>query len=86
MYQPDEVRMTYSGILTYKGKKTVRVSFERGDSDFAEGSVPEGKITKSSGFSHEEIEQLNEYLISNTNNILEWSRQINPLRGFMDRQ
>lgn len=86
MHQDDEVRMTYSGILTYKGKKTVRVIFERGVSDSAEGSVPDGRITKSTGFSQEEIEKLNEFLISNTNDIMERARLINPLKGFMGKK
>lgn len=83
MYQDDEVRMTYSGILNHKGKKTVQVIFERGDFSSAEGSVPEGKITKSTGFSPEEIEELQQFLLDNTNDILERARLINPMRGFM---
>lgn len=78
MYPDDEVRLTYSGILEHNGKKAVRVIFERGESDKAEGSVPECKITKSTGFSVEEIEQLNSFLSSNTNNIMERARLINP--------
>lgn len=83
MYQDDEIRMTYSGILPYKGKKTVRVVFERGAFDKAEGSVPECKITSSSGFSPDEIEQLNDFLMSNMNDIMERARLINPLNSFL---
>ena len=79
MYQDDEVRMTYSGILEHNQKKTVRVIFERGQYDKAEGSVPECKITKSTGFTADEIEQLNSFLASNTNDIMERARLINPL-------
>ncbi len=83
MHQDDEIRMTYSGIINHKGKKTVQVIFERGSSDSAEGSIPGGQITKSTGFSPEEIEELNQYLILNTNDILERARLINPMRGFI---
>lgn len=85
MHQDDEIRMTYSGIITHKDKKTVQVIFERGDSASAEGSIPEGKITKSTGFTQEEVEELNHFLISNTNDIMERARLINPLRGFMKK-
>lgn len=85
MYQNDSIRMTYSGILPYKDKKTVRVIFERGTSDKAEGSVPECKITTSCGFSSEEIKQLNHFLMSNMNDIMERARLINPLQGFLKK-
>lgn len=85
MHQDDEVRMTYSGIIAHKGKKTVQVIFERGAADYAEGSIPEGRITKSTGFTPEEVEELNQFLISNTNDIIERARLINPLKGFMKK-
>lgn len=50
MNQPQEFRMTYTGLLPQKdGKKIVRVIFERGK-DYAEGIVPSGLIERSSGF------------------------------------
>ena len=39
MNQSEELRMTYSGIITKKGQKIVHVFFERGK-DYAEGSLP----------------------------------------------
>lgn len=86
MKQSEELRMTYSGLLSQKdGKKIVRVAFERGK-DYAEGIVPSGKIEASSGFTAEEVEQLSNYLLHNANDILSKAKEVNPLRGFMRKE
>lgn len=83
MNPSEELRMTYSGLLMYKGEKTVRVKFERGKSDFAEGIVPSGKIEKSAGFSEEELEQLGNYLKYNASDIMAKAKEVNPIRDWL---
>lgn len=84
MNQSEELRMTYSGIIRKKGEKIVHVFFERGK-DYAEGSLPSGKIDKSSGFSNEELAQLSSYLLQNAGDIMEKAGNVNPLRGLMGK-
>lgn len=86
MNHSQELRMTYSGLLSYKGQKTVRVKFERGKNDFAEGIVPSGIIEKSSGFSEEELEQLGDYLKLNASDIMARAKDINPIRDWLSEK
>lgn len=83
MNHSEELRMTYSGLLMYKGEKTVRVKFERGNNDFAEGVVPSGTIEKSSGFSEEEVQQLSDYLKYNASDIMAKAKEVNPIRDWL---
>ncbi len=86
MNQPQEFRMTYTGLLPQKdGKKIVRVIFERGK-DYAEGIVPSGLIERSSGFSKEELQQLSSYLVQNGDDILAKAKEVNPLRNWMKKK
>ena len=82
MNQSDELRMTYSALISQEGKKIARVFFERGK-DYAEGIVPSGTIEKSSGFTPEELEQLSGYLIQNADDILSKAKAVNPLRNWL---
>lgn len=83
MSQSQELRMTYSGLLSQKdGKKIVRVFFERGK-DYAEGIVPTGEIEKSSGFTSEELSQLSDYLKDHAGDLLTKAKEVNPLRNWM---
>lgn len=84
MKQSEELRMTYSGVITQKGQKIVRVSFERGK-DFAEGILPSGKIEKSSGFTPEELTQLSFYLKENSDDIMSRAKKVNPLRRWLEK-
>ena len=86
MNQPQELCMTYSGLLPQKdGKKIVRVVFERGK-DYAEGTVPSGLIERSSGFTKEELQQLSDYLVQNGDDILAKAKEVNPLRNWMGKK
>ena len=83
--QSDGITMTYSAIVRDKdNKKIVRVSFERKGAlgeEIAEGLIPECKITKSSGFSREELQGLEEYLRANADDIMDKAKVIsNPLK------
>ncbi len=82
MQQDEEVKMTYSKVLTKDGKPYISVSFERG-SDFAEGSIPSCKIHKHQGFQSEEIDHLEHYLAENKYDIIEMAKSIsNTLHMF----
>lgn len=83
MKKSDEVRMTYSGLLMKNEEKMVRVCFERGDGDYAEGIVPRGEIVKSSGFTQAEIEQLAVYIKDNANDILKRAKDVNFLNAWL---
>ena len=50
---------------------------------YAEGSLPEGIITKSEGFTEEEIRKLEEYIRENEAQIRETAAKINPIRAMM---
>lgn len=78
MEQNEEVKMTYSKILSKEGKRYVSVSFERG-SDLAEGSIPACKIEKNEGFSDEEICRLEDYMAGNSDNIIDMAKKISSI-------
>ena len=84
MKQSEEFRMTYSGVITKNNQKIVHVSFERGK-DFAEGSLPSGKIEKSTGFTAEETQQLSLYLLQNADDIMKKAQKVNPLRNWLGK-
>lgn len=85
MGKDGELRMTYSGLLLKDGEKMVRVCFERGKNDYAEGIVPRGAIVKSSGFTKEEIEQLTVYIQDNATDILKKAKEVNFLNDWLGR-
>lgn len=80
--QSEEIKMTYSCILSKGKKKIIRVTFERGK-DFAEGIVPDGIIEKQQGFTKEEIEQLEDYLRNNLQEIVEQAKKITGIRHWL---
>lgn len=69
------MEMKYSCILNHKNEKIVKVRFEEKDT-FAEGSVPDCKISRQKGFSLEEIKQLEQYLARNKTEILKEAKKI----------
>lgn len=71
----EDVRMTYTCLLSQGGEKIVRVTFERSGA-YAEGIVPEGKIEKQEGFSEEEASQLALYLKLNKDAIWKKAKEI----------
>ena len=82
MNRNEEVKMTHTGIISKEGKRHVFVRFERG-SDMAEAGQPECKVTKSQGFSAEEIEGLEAYLAKENDVIFEKAKAISGIRGWM---
>ena len=86
MDKDEELRMTYSGLLLKDGEKMVRVCFERGKSDYAEGIVPRGTIEKSSGFTQEEIEQLRAYTQENASDIIHKAKEVHFLNEWLGKK
>ncbi len=76
--------MLISGMVGKEGNKRICVYFSD-DEDYAEGSVPECKITSNKGFSPEEIKEMEEYLRENQGNIIEEAGKINPMKAFFTK-
>lgn len=79
MERHEEVKMTYSGIVAAGGRKKVSVTFEDGTC-IAEGSIPDCKITKNSGFTEDEIVVLEKYLQMNQMEIINKAKEISGFR------
>ena len=77
------MNMICSGILRKNGEKIIYVRFERGE-DFAEGSLPTAKITSQSGFTPDEIEQMEAYMSENRFEIIEQAKSVNVMKNFME--
>lgn len=80
---PEDINMLVTGMLHKGNKSFVRVSFLRGK-DWAEGILPDARIEKSEGFSKEEINRLETYLLEEKNMIMEQAKGVNPLRKMFD--
>lgn len=80
MKQNEEMKMTYSSIVVANGKKKVSVKFEAGE-NYAEGSIPECKITRSKGFEPEELVVLEKYLQMNQSDIIKKAKEISRFRN-----
>ena len=79
MERHEEVKMPYSGIVAAGGRKKVSVTFEDGTC-IAEGSIPDCKITKNSGFTEDEIVVLEKYLQMNQMEIINKAKEISGFR------
>ena len=82
MSNKEEMKMTYSCIVTADGRKKISVTFEAGNA-YAEGSIPDCHITKSRGFEKDELIILEKYLQMNQIDIVKKAKEISGLRGFM---
>ncbi len=78
----EDVNMSFSGILGGKENWHISVSFSHGEK-YAEGRLPECRITDNRGFSEEEKAGLEAYMKSNRKTIFNRAKEINPLRAFM---
>lgn len=75
-----ELTFTYSGILKKDGKKVVSIRFERnGGKDFADGLLPDCSIEKQQGFSEEETEQLEVYLMEHADEIMHKAKEMSKI-------
>jgi hypothetical protein len=78
----EEMKLTYSGVFHLNGKVCSSVCFERGK-NIAEGIIPDVKITKNSGFSSDEIIQLEKYLKDNTEQLMSEAQKISTLEHIL---
>ena len=78
-----EMNMTVSEIFrTDNGDKYVFVKFEDGKK-FAEGKVPDCKITKQEGFTDAEVILLEQYMKNEQATIFDAARKVNVMRAFL---
>lgn len=82
MSEIHEMNMLISGILNKNGEKTVCVYFSDGPM-YAEGYVPQCKITSQKGFTEEEISKLEAYLSENKEDIFARAKSVNPIKAMM---
>ena len=78
----DELTMSVSGICRKDGKKLAYVTFTDGKRK-AEGSIPDCRIIKQTGFSEEEAGQLELYMKLNLDELKKQAAAISPLRAMM---
>ncbi len=77
----EEMKMTYSSVVSKDGKPVVAVRFER-DNDYAEALLPDCSVRTSKGFSEEEIAALEFYLKRNKKDIGSKAKAITGLNNF----
>lgn len=78
----EEMKMTYTSVVTKNNKPMISIKFERGK-DMCEGSVPDCVISKNNGFTSEEIEGLEYYLRANKKEIIEHAKSISGLLNIL---
>lgn len=76
------MNMVVSGIIGSREDKKAIVRFEDGLA-YAEGEVPACVINSSSGFTDDQIKQLEEYMKDHLYEIKEQAAKINPMRAFL---
>lgn len=78
----DELKMSVSPVCVKEGQKYAYVSFTDGERN-AEGRIPECTIIKSSGFSGEEIAQLEDYMRRERTQLKKMAAGINIMTSFL---
>lgn len=81
----DELTMTVSAVCTHNGEKLAYVTFSDSKRS-AEGVIPDCKITKSNGFTDEEVGQLELYLKMNLGELKKQAAGVNPIRAMMKEE
>ena len=75
----EKITFTQTGVIRRNNKNAVCVRFERegtAGTEFAEGFVPECKIIKSNGFTQEEMEKLEAYMLEEKPNIIAKAKEM----------
>ena len=80
-----QMNMLVSGLVGKGDNKRICVYFSDKDK-YAEGSIPDCKITSSNGFTKEEIKEIEEYLSDNRDDIIEEAKKVNPLKSYTSRK
>ncbi len=92
--EKEALHMTVSPVCTKGEEKYAFVTFSdqenpwagTGDSPsnrVAEGRIPEGKIIRNTGFSGEEVQQLEDYMKKELTRLKKMAAGVNVLRAFM---
>lgn len=77
-----ELNMSVSPICAKDGEKYAFVSFADGER-FADGKIPDCKITLNKGFSQDEVKQLEEYMRSELATLKRMAAGINVMDAFL---
>ena len=77
--------MLVSGLVGSGEHKRICVYFSDKDK-YAEGSIPECKITSSKGFNRDELAEIEEYLRDNRDYIIEEAKKVNPMKTFTGKK
>ena len=80
----NDITLDISGVVEKDGKKIAHIRFSRGE-DYAEGYIPDCVITKSEGFTEDEVLNLIDYLKANLTDLKKRAARINPLTGLMGK-
>ena len=80
-----QMNMLVSGLVGSGENKRICVYFSDKDK-YAEGSIPDCKITSSKGFDKDELAEIEEYLRDNRDHIIEEARKVNPMKSFLSRK
>lgn len=85
MDSQNELNMLVSGVIDRDGVKKACIYFSRPEDpkQYAEGYIPDCKITSSKGFSDEEIAGLETYLKENLEDLKKRAAGINPIKAMM---
>lgn len=77
------MNLTISCITVKDGVKKAHIRFEEG-AQYAEGTIPDCVITKQSGFTDDEVIQLEDYLRANLTSLKKQAAKIDPIANFLD--
>lgn len=85
MVKFSELKMLVSGIINKDGEKKACVYFQNVEDSkiFAEGFIPDCKITSQNGFTEDELASLETYMTENLEALKKSASEINPLRAIM---
>ena len=80
-----ELSLEVSSICERAGEKIAYVKFSD-DGRWAEGEIPSCIITKSHGFTEDEVLDLQQYMLANLQQLKEMASKINIMDAFLGRR
>lgn len=78
------MELIVSAVNSKDGKTFACLRFEEGNA-YAEGIIPDCKIEKTSGFSSEEINMLENYMKENLSDLKKQAAKINPIKTMIGK-
>ena len=79
MRDATKIEITHSTVLSKEGKPFVAVSFQRGE-DRAEGTIPDCIILRNSGFTEDEVAELEDYMDRYKQDFIEGAKKISNFK------